>query len=83
MCVLLEIRIFYAQNSHFTFFGGIANICFAINVYEIPELNAMHPVPPIRNSSASAGDITSEDTEDLSAAVQDAEICLLKSGELT
>lgn len=35
------------------------------------------------NSSASAGDITSEDTEDLSAAVQDAEICLLKSGELT
>uniref|UniRef100_I3JS10 FYVE and coiled-coil domain autophagy adaptor 1 n=1 Tax=Oreochromis niloticus TaxID=8128 RepID=I3JS10_ORENI len=35
------------------------------------------------NSSASAGDLTSEDTEDLSAAVQDAEICLLKSGELT
>nr|XP_043890755.1 FYVE and coiled-coil domain-containing protein 1-like [Solea senegalensis] len=35
------------------------------------------------SSSASAGDITSEDTEDLSAAVQDAEICLLKSGELT
>ncbi|XP_040910227.1 FYVE and coiled-coil domain-containing protein 1-like isoform X2 [Toxotes jaculatrix] len=35
------------------------------------------------NSSASAGDITSEDTEDLRAAVQDAEICLLKSGELT
>ncbi|KAM7379521.1 hypothetical protein PAMP_005067 [Pampus punctatissimus] len=34
-------------------------------------------------SSASAGDITSEDTEDLSATVQDAEICLLKSGELT
>ncbi|XP_070775066.1 FYVE and coiled-coil domain-containing protein 1 [Enoplosus armatus] len=35
------------------------------------------------NSSASAGDLASEDTEDLSAAVQDAEICLLKSGELT
>ncbi|XP_030607444.1 FYVE and coiled-coil domain-containing protein 1 isoform X2 [Archocentrus centrarchus] len=35
------------------------------------------------NNSASAGDLTSEDTEDLSAAVQDAEICLLKSGELT
>ncbi|XP_049889464.1 FYVE and coiled-coil domain-containing protein 1-like isoform X1 [Epinephelus moara] len=35
------------------------------------------------NSSASAGDLTSEDTEDLSAAVQDAEICLLKSGDLT
>ncbi|XP_035764280.1 FYVE and coiled-coil domain-containing protein 1-like [Neolamprologus brichardi] len=35
------------------------------------------------NSSASAGDLTSEDTDDLSAAVQDAEICLLKSGELT
>ncbi|CAK6957723.1 FYVE and coiled-coil domain-containing protein 1-like isoform X2 [Scomber scombrus] len=34
-------------------------------------------------SSASAGDIASEDTEDLSATVQDAEICLLKSGELT
>lgn len=37
----------------------------------------------VRNSSASTGDIASEDTEDLSAAVQDAEICLLKSGELT
>lgn len=37
----------------------------------------------IRNSSASTGDIPSEDAEDLSAAVQDAEICLLKSGELT
>ena len=36
-----------------------------------------------RSSSASAGDITSEDTEDLGASVQDAEICLLKSGELT
>ncbi|XP_034469622.1 FYVE and coiled-coil domain-containing protein 1-like isoform X1 [Hippoglossus hippoglossus] len=35
------------------------------------------------SSSASAGDITSEDTEDLGASVQDAEICLLKSGELT
>ncbi|KAK2822579.1 hypothetical protein Q5P01_022644 [Channa striata] len=35
------------------------------------------------NSSGSVGDITNEDTEDLSAAVQDAEICLLKSGELT
>ncbi|XP_017266609.1 FYVE and coiled-coil domain-containing protein 1 [Kryptolebias marmoratus] len=35
------------------------------------------------NSSASTGDVTSEDTEDLSAALQDAEICLLKSGELT
>ncbi|XP_069013805.1 FYVE and coiled-coil domain-containing protein 1 [Embiotoca jacksoni] len=34
-------------------------------------------------SSASAGDITAEDAEDLGAAVQDAEICLLKSGELT
>ncbi|XP_047446331.1 FYVE and coiled-coil domain-containing protein 1-like isoform X2 [Mugil cephalus] len=34
-------------------------------------------------SSASAGDLASEDTEDFSAAVQDAEICLLKSGELT
>uniref|UniRef100_A0A8C4HRW6 FYVE and coiled-coil domain containing 1b n=1 Tax=Dicentrarchus labrax TaxID=13489 RepID=A0A8C4HRW6_DICLA len=35
------------------------------------------------NSSTSAGEITSEDTEDLCAALQDAEICLLKSGELT
>ncbi|XP_042353416.1 FYVE and coiled-coil domain-containing protein 1-like [Plectropomus leopardus] len=35
------------------------------------------------NSSASAGDLTSEDTDDFSAAVQDAEICLLKSGDLT
>uniref|UniRef100_A0A671V9R5 FYVE and coiled-coil domain autophagy adaptor 1 n=1 Tax=Sparus aurata TaxID=8175 RepID=A0A671V9R5_SPAAU len=35
------------------------------------------------NSSASAENITSEDTDDVSAAVQDAEICLLKSGELT
>lgn len=34
-------------------------------------------------SSTSAGDIASEETEDLSAAVQDAEICLIKSGELT
>uniref|UniRef100_A0A8C6M8Y9 FYVE and coiled-coil domain autophagy adaptor 1 n=1 Tax=Nothobranchius furzeri TaxID=105023 RepID=A0A8C6M8Y9_NOTFU len=32
---------------------------------------------------ASAADVPSEDAEDLSAAVQDAEICLLKSGELT
>lgn len=36
-----------------------------------------------RNSSASTGDITSEDVEDVSNAVQDAEIYLLKSGELT
>ncbi|XP_055008082.1 FYVE and coiled-coil domain-containing protein 1 [Boleophthalmus pectinirostris] len=35
------------------------------------------------NSSASAGDLTSEDPEDFSATVQDAEIGLLKSGELT
>ncbi|XP_041848628.1 FYVE and coiled-coil domain-containing protein 1-like [Melanotaenia boesemani] len=35
------------------------------------------------NSSASTGDITSEDVDGLGAAVQDAEICLLKSGELT
>ncbi|CAJ1072780.1 FYVE and coiled-coil domain-containing protein 1-like isoform X1 [Xyrichtys novacula] len=34
-------------------------------------------------NSASAGDITSEETENVSTAVQDAEICLLKSGELT
>ncbi|XP_037538267.1 FYVE and coiled-coil domain-containing protein 1 [Nematolebias whitei] len=38
---------------------------------------------PQLNSSASTGDIPSEDAEDLSTAVQDAEICLLKSGELT
>uniref|UniRef100_A0A1A8L2S1 FYVE and coiled-coil domain containing 1 n=1 Tax=Nothobranchius pienaari TaxID=704102 RepID=A0A1A8L2S1_9TELE len=37
----------------------------------------------IGNSCASAADVPSEDAEDLSAAVQDAEICLLKSGELT
>lgn len=37
----------------------------------------------LRNSSASAGDLTSEDNDDLSATVQDAEICLLKSGDLT
>uniref|UniRef100_A0AAQ5Z3D9 FYVE and coiled-coil domain containing 1b n=1 Tax=Amphiprion ocellaris TaxID=80972 RepID=A0AAQ5Z3D9_AMPOC len=37
----------------------------------------------IRSNSASAGDLTAEETDDLSAAVQDAEICLLKSGELT
>uniref|UniRef100_A0A8C6UNL0 FYVE and coiled-coil domain containing 1b n=1 Tax=Neogobius melanostomus TaxID=47308 RepID=A0A8C6UNL0_9GOBI len=36
-----------------------------------------------RSSSASAGDLTSEDPEDLSTTVQDAEIGLLKSGELT
>lgn len=36
-----------------------------------------------RNSSVSTGDITSEDVEDLSDTVQDAEIYLLKSGELT
>ncbi|XP_071375482.1 FYVE and coiled-coil domain-containing protein 1 isoform X1 [Centroberyx affinis] len=35
------------------------------------------------NNSASAGDTTSEDADDLSASVQDAEICLLKAGELT
>ncbi|XP_040027364.2 FYVE and coiled-coil domain-containing protein 1 isoform X2 [Gasterosteus aculeatus] len=35
------------------------------------------------SNSASAGDLTADDTEDLSAAVQDAEICLLKSGDLT
>ncbi|KAK5860162.1 hypothetical protein PBY51_021659 [Eleginops maclovinus] len=35
------------------------------------------------NSSASAGDLTSEDNDDLNASVQDAEICLLKSGDLT
>ncbi|KAM4728586.1 FYVE and coiled-coil domain-containing protein 1 isoform 2-T4 [Anableps anableps] len=35
------------------------------------------------NNSASTGDFTSEDAEDISATVQDAEICLLKSGELT
>uniref|UniRef100_H3C652 FYVE and coiled-coil domain autophagy adaptor 1 n=1 Tax=Tetraodon nigroviridis TaxID=99883 RepID=H3C652_TETNG len=35
------------------------------------------------NSSVSAGDITSEEVEDVSDAVQDAEIYLLKSGELT
>uniref|UniRef100_UPI0037E7E159 FYVE and coiled-coil domain-containing protein 1 n=1 Tax=Semicossyphus pulcher TaxID=241346 RepID=UPI0037E7E159 len=34
-------------------------------------------------NSASAGDLTSEEADDLSSAVQDAEICLLKSGELT
>ncbi|KAM8849149.1 FYVE and coiled-coil domain-containing protein 1-like [Spinachia spinachia] len=33
--------------------------------------------------SASAGDLASDDTEDLGAAAQDAEICLLKSGDLT
>lgn len=36
-----------------------------------------------RKSSLSTGDITSEDVEDVSDAVQDAEIYLLKSGELT
>uniref|UniRef100_A0A672YMN2 FYVE and coiled-coil domain containing 1b n=1 Tax=Sphaeramia orbicularis TaxID=375764 RepID=A0A672YMN2_9TELE len=36
-----------------------------------------------QSNSNSAGDLTSEDTEDLSTAVQDAEICLLKSGERT
>ncbi|KAI4809204.1 hypothetical protein KUCAC02_018110, partial [Chaenocephalus aceratus] len=35
------------------------------------------------NSSASAGDLTSEDNDDLNTSVQDAEICLLKSGDLT
>lgn len=35
------------------------------------------------NSSPSVGDMTSEESEDISATVQDAEICLLKSGELT
>ncbi|KAM3604833.1 uncharacterized protein V6R79_016859 [Siganus canaliculatus] len=34
-------------------------------------------------SSASAGELTPEESDDLSATVQDAEICLLKSGELT
>lgn len=36
-----------------------------------------------RSNSASTGDIASEDVEDVSVAVQDAEIYLLKSGELT
>ncbi|KAK5889236.1 hypothetical protein CesoFtcFv8_015257 [Champsocephalus esox] len=35
------------------------------------------------NSSASAGDLTSEDNDDLNTSVQDAEICLLKAGDLT
>ncbi|XP_072296934.1 FYVE and coiled-coil domain-containing protein 1 [Eucyclogobius newberryi] len=38
---------------------------------------------PQLNSSASAGDLTSDEPEDFSATVQDAEIGLLKSGELT
>ncbi|XP_056149045.1 FYVE and coiled-coil domain-containing protein 1-like [Lampris incognitus] len=37
----------------------------------------------LNSSCNSAGDTTSEDTEDLSASVQDAEICLLKAGDLT
>ncbi|XP_077471175.1 FYVE and coiled-coil domain-containing protein 1-like [Stigmatopora argus] len=37
----------------------------------------------LNNSSTSAGDISSEDPEDHHGALQDAEICLLKSGELT
>uniref|UniRef100_A0A7N6AD05 FYVE and coiled-coil domain containing 1b n=1 Tax=Anabas testudineus TaxID=64144 RepID=A0A7N6AD05_ANATE len=37
----------------------------------------------VLNSSASVGDLASEETEDVSATVQDAEICLLKSGEVT
>ncbi|XP_015225333.1 PREDICTED: FYVE and coiled-coil domain-containing protein 1-like isoform X1 [Cyprinodon variegatus] len=41
------------------------------------------PAQLSRNNSSSIGDLTSEDAEDTSAAVQDAEICLLKSGELT
>uniref|UniRef100_A0A8C2ZXQ1 FYVE and coiled-coil domain autophagy adaptor 1 n=1 Tax=Cyclopterus lumpus TaxID=8103 RepID=A0A8C2ZXQ1_CYCLU len=36
-----------------------------------------------RAAQLSAGDLTSEDTEEFGAAVQDAEICLLKSGDLT
>lgn len=36
-----------------------------------------------RNSSLSTGDIPSEDVEDVNDAVQDAEIYLLKSGEVT
>ncbi|XP_041659453.1 FYVE and coiled-coil domain-containing protein 1 isoform X2 [Cheilinus undulatus] len=35
------------------------------------------------SNSASGGDLTSEETDDLSTTVQDAEIGLLKSGELT
>nr|XP_061794986.1 FYVE and coiled-coil domain-containing protein 1 [Nerophis lumbriciformis] len=37
----------------------------------------------LNNSSTSAGDVSSEDPEDHPGTVQDAEICLLKSGELT
>ncbi|XP_077411811.1 FYVE and coiled-coil domain-containing protein 1-like [Vanacampus margaritifer] len=37
----------------------------------------------LSSSSASTGDVPSEDPEDRHGAVQDAEICLLKSGELT
>ncbi|XP_031415542.1 FYVE and coiled-coil domain-containing protein 1 isoform X2 [Clupea harengus] len=35
------------------------------------------------NSSNSAGDTTTEESEEIITAVQDAELCLLKSGELT
>lgn len=49
----------------------------------VHKLSSSIPVPFSRNSSASAENITSEDTDDVSSAVQDAEICLLKSGELT
>ncbi|XP_077580743.1 FYVE and coiled-coil domain-containing protein 1-like isoform X2 [Stigmatopora nigra] len=37
----------------------------------------------LNNSSITAGDISTEDPEDHPGALQDAEICLLKSGELT
>ncbi|XP_068197731.1 FYVE and coiled-coil domain-containing protein 1 isoform X2 [Antennarius striatus] len=44
-----------------------------------PENGQQRAAQPI----GSTGDIPSEDTEDITPAVQDAEICLLKSGELT
>lgn len=35
------------------------------------------------SSSTSGGDLTADETEELPGSVQDAEICLLKSGEIT
>ncbi|KAI4878306.1 hypothetical protein NFI96_019295 [Prochilodus magdalenae] len=37
----------------------------------------------LSSGSASGGDVTTEESEELLASVQDAEICLLKSGEIT
>lgn len=80
-CIFLSQLIFPFLNK--VIFGGkVTSMCCYKSSRDAP-FKCSASVPLVRNSSASTGDIASEDTEDLRGAVQDAEICLLKSGELT